>query len=465
MSKAAKELEAQRLDLKRRWWWLDPAHQKAKCPAALAWETLRRTQSYPALWRKAVRERGAFLGNKDALNRGKEMLRLMHLFQQARGGVGELCCKYLTTEFDPDQTWLELDKRQQLTAQGYLFDDSGAVKFSEAWTLPRQDYSEPPSDAVRVGICELARDGDGKLSVSKRIRGWESLGGIAGTEFFKRLNPGRYLICNFDIRRSREQLSQAWDAKMKDWLGGPPSEADANKPIAVRELPPRGRPKEPPEHWTPDPDSGGSRPKPKEVHLLPSDDPALVILLLPAKYNRAVFRSVFQGQLKREQRDKWLPRCVEFWKTLTHTDERYLLNPDGSKRSVQDVTRRFSPELHLPKETKRGKSGARKNLWLGLAACDVVRMGASLFEKSQPVDFLLVNMGASAVASKDAYNVRRKRSCHQLRNHQDAAEAYLNELDASLGRLDKNLAHWLQQNARLAHVLSLAGDLPLTSKE
>ncbi len=203
------------------------------------------------------------------------------------------------TGFDPEKTWLELDEHQRLTARGYSIQGTEAVKFSEAWTLPRQDYLEPPSGAVRVGICELARGGDGKVSVSKRIRGCESLGCIAGTEFFQRLNPGRYLICCFDIRCSREELSQAWDVKMNDWLGVPSPKAGPNEPIAVGDFAQIGKPKKPTERWTPDP-FARKRPDRDEVHVLPSNDPALVILLVPEKYNRAVFRSVCKRRLKSE---------------------------------------------------------------------------------------------------------------------------------------------------------------------
>ena len=428
-TKAAKALEAQRRDFMRRCWWLDSTHANAKCPAALAWETLRRTKFYPALWRKAVRERAAFLGKNGTPDPEKEKFRLMHLATQARVAVGQLCWGYLMNGFDPEKTWLELAEWQRLTAQGHLIDGTEAVKANNAWTRPRQDYSEPPLGAVSVGFCDLAKDSKGKVSVSKPSRGSEPLAIITETKLFQRLNPGRYLICCFDIRQSREGLLQAWTSEMTRWLG-PPWE-DGNYVLA----------RQPTEHWTPDL-TNRQRPMPGEVRLLPSNDPAFVILLLPATYNRDMFRSVFQGKLKKEQRDKWLPACAKFWKTLTVTIERFPRNPDGTKRIECDpsgqvirekvVKHRFDPKVHLPPKQKRGKSGARRNLWLGLAACDVVSAKEPL-GKSSPSACVLRESCESYAA---------------LFNHRQTAKSYLNELDESFGRLDQNLAHRLRENRR-----------------
>ena len=72
-----------------------------------------------------------------------------------------------------------------------------------------------------VGICEINRDGAGKLVISKYIRGCEQLRHVVNTELFQRLELttlGQYFFAYFDTRLGRETLLAAWCEKVIRWL-------------------------------------------------------------------------------------------------------------------------------------------------------------------------------------------------------------------------------------------------------
>ena len=87
--------------------------------------------------------------------------------------------------------------------------------------LPR--YVLPNPTSVFVGICEINRDTNGRLSV-KEIKGFERLTGVRSTEFFQTLDPptpGKFLSASFDTRLGRDLLLKVADECMNprfQWL-------------------------------------------------------------------------------------------------------------------------------------------------------------------------------------------------------------------------------------------------------
>ena len=98
----ASELERKRF--LKQWWWLDPAHSGEKCEAALAWETVRRTRSYPALWRKFKKETVPLLQHQGKPTQAGAFQH-MHLAQRSRQALGEPYFDLIMKGFNPDLTW------------------------------------------------------------------------------------------------------------------------------------------------------------------------------------------------------------------------------------------------------------------------------------------------------------------------------------------------------------------------
>lgn len=401
------------------WWWFDEANARhKKCDAALAWETARRTKSYQALWRKAERERNAFLGNAKAAKCGDgEQFRLMHLFQRERQAIPEPHFRFLMNGFDDKLTWLELSESQQVEVQQA--------------SLPRQRATS--GGGVSVGLYELGHDAAGKLRVSKLIRGGGVVRCAEGTDFFRqmKLPPGQYLFASFDTCVSPEQLMQEFDRQMECGLVWCP----------VAGLPdPRAR-------------SAEDSDKPR---VIPSADPPFAILILSARNNRERFRSAFSSQLKGPQMKRWHQVCVTYWKTVMIEVEVTERNTEGCSNldsrgfpvRRKELRPLFNPTVHLPPKAKAKRPATRADSWLGLAAYDVVLNGGSLFDNSVEVKFLLPL--CEKLDTKVAHHIRRKMGCHELRNHARSAEKRVKELDDLFGRLDKTLAHWIGKNRNLA---------------
>ena len=81
------------------WWWFDSAHAALKCDAALAWETVRRTRSYRALWRKFKKETVPLLRHQEKPTLARAFQHL-HFFQRAREAIGHPYFDYLMKGFD-----------------------------------------------------------------------------------------------------------------------------------------------------------------------------------------------------------------------------------------------------------------------------------------------------------------------------------------------------------------------------
>src|SRR5690349_15851312 len=107
------QTDDQPAECQKRWWWFDQRHKGDKCEAALAWETIRRTKSYRALWRKFKQD---FL---PLLEQAGE-LQGTHLLQRTREAVGQPYFDFIIQGFDPGRTWLDLEEWQRLRAQGYI---------------------------------------------------------------------------------------------------------------------------------------------------------------------------------------------------------------------------------------------------------------------------------------------------------------------------------------------------------
>lgn len=398
-------------DLLKSWWWFEAANANERCEAALAWETIRRTIAYPALWRRWSKERSAFDGVKTKSSFA-EFFKKAYLFGQVKDAIGEEYFKLLWNGFDPSLNWLELSQAQRLDARGFNVHGNETVKLGTELTLPRQASPDPYS--VLVGVCEIDRDGNGRSSV-KEIRGHaSSLHGIEDANFFKSLIPGRYLCATFDTRLGRDELLNALEGMMHLWL----------RWLAL----PKQKP--PLDYHVPS----------QEVHIIPTSQPAYAVCLLPATYHPLAFRAAFHTQLKAVQSTQWHRRCVDYWKTLTFPNLELKMHPNGTLDVesgclvYETITRHFfRPELHLPPTTKPTKSSRRKNPWLGLAANDAVREGQSL-EKYNPLSDVLL---------------RHCKTSQELRNSQRSAMKRLQELDKYLGRLDKLLSYWIQKNTAL----------------
>ena len=218
----ARELEQRRF--LKQWWWFDAAQAGEKYEAALAWETIRRTRSYQALWRKYKKETVPLL-HQEGKSTLAGAMQQMHFFQQARAALGNLYFDYLMKGFNPDLTWLELEEWQRLTARGFILGENYALKANKEYLLPRQEADQP---TLSVGIVRLHRDGSGDLRFDQNRSVGPAIQNVEGTELFSglRLNtPGEYAFVYFDTCGSREALLEAFDAEMQRWLGTalPPS--------------------------------------------------------------------------------------------------------------------------------------------------------------------------------------------------------------------------------------------------
>jgi hypothetical protein len=398
-------------DLLKTWWWFDPANANERCEAALAWETIRRTIAYPALWRKWSKERSAFDGVKTKPSFA-EFFKKAYLFGQAKDAIGEEYFKLLWNGFDPCLHWLELSQAQRLDARGFIAAGNKAWKFGTELTLPRQTPPDPYS--VLVGVCEIHRDGSGRSSV-KEIHGHaSSLNGVEDADFFKSLAPGRYLCATFDTRLGRDELLKVLEGWMHLWLCWLAS--------------PKQKP--PLDYHVPS----------HEVHIIPTSQPAYAICLLPATYHPLAFRAAFHTQFKPVKSTQWHRLCVDYWKTLTFPSLEIRMHPNGTPDVeggclvYETITRYFfRPEEHLPPASKPTKSSRRKNPWIGLAANDAVKAGQPLGKNDPLSGFLL----------------RHCKNCQELRNSQRSVMKRLQELDKHLGRLDKLLSYWIQKNTAL----------------
>lgn len=450
MTPAMSSLETKRF--LRRWWWFDPAQVSEKCEASLAWETVRRTRSYSALWRKFSKETVPLLQHPGTPTLAGAFQH-SHLFQRSREALGQPYFDFMMKGFDPALTWLELEQWQRLTARGFLIGEGVALKVNQEYVLPRQVAEKP---CVSVGIVRLARNDSGHLRLIRDRPTAQAVGNVENTDFFRDLPfdaPGQCVCVIFDTRGGRDALLDSFDAAMRQWLGPPPvpgEKMDAdywagvskeNERLAVRWNPEDGAAVE---FWTPEIHESNVRVKASEQALIPSDDPPLAIFMVSARHNPATVRAAFHTQLKSFK--KWHPQCVAFWKTLTVTYPQLPKNQDGTDRLEVDesgkiiyeqVTRNvFDPRNDLPSPVKPKRSARRKNPWLGLAANDVVTTGLPLGKRTAEGAFLLDHTT----------------SCDALHNAQRSAETWLKELDETAGRLDKNLAHWNDQSAELASI-------------
>ncbi len=437
----------------RSWWWFDPAQVSEKCEASLAWETVRRTRSYPALWRKFSKETVPLLQHEGTPTLAGAFQH-SHLFQRSREALGQPYFDFMMKGFHPNLNWLELEQWQRLTARGILVGEGVALKVNEEYVLPRQVAEKP---CVSVGMVRLVRDASGQVKLVRDRPTAHALGQIEDTEMFRGLplaTPGQCVCVIFDTRGGRDALLESFDAAMLRWLGTRPpvsgQKMDAlywarvakdNARLAVRWNPDDGTPVE---FWTPEFRDANVRVKASEQALIPSDDPPRAIFMVSARHNPATVRAAFHTQLKSFK--KWHPQCVAFWETLTIETTRFPRNPDGTDRIEIDergfpirekvVRNVFNPKRDLPSPVKPKRSARRKDPWLGLAARDVVTAGRPLGKNTPEGVFLL---GHSP-------------NYHALHNAQRSAETWLKELDETAGRLDKNLAHWNDQSAELAAI-------------
>ncbi len=408
-------------------WWFSEANREEKCDASLAWETLRRTKSYPAMWRKCHRERAAFTGDPKK-PRGIEILRLLNLFACVKEATSELCFKFVLDGLDPNLSWLELTDKQRLTFKGVAFGEGKPTRVNPAPLLPRQ--SVMPVFAVSIDLCELGRDSAGQMVILKPMR--TELQHVMRCPFFRELDldPGRYLCVYFDTTLTRDTLLAALEAE--------------------------------PQLWTPDPDSGSSRLKSGVVHVIPSDTPPIAIFIVPATSDAIRLRAAFCTKLKVTQRKKWHPRCIAHWKSLQIIDQIPRLRPDGTIEIDENglpvretiIRNLFNPEMDLPSARKATKSAGRADPWLGLAANDIVHQGKSLFRSSEAECLLTHCKGRrpNRRFKTDNKDYRRRRQDRQdrryeLRNHQKSAEKRLKELDRIFGRLDKKLDQCIKTNS------------------
>ncbi len=450
----------------KEWWWLTPNHTSEKCESALAWETARRTKSYPPLWRKWHEQILPIFSDPTRRDLG-DMMRKWHLLQTARQVIPEPYMNLFRMNFDPKSHWLELSDNQRWSARGYTIHNGTPIKLADELLLPRQTSLQPNS--VAVGICEIDRNSNGHLLV-KPIRDGDVLEQVQNAEWFQRLQfpntltfPARFLYAHFDTRQSRNVLLDAWDQQMIEWLGLPKIEdaseydwkkiAAAKNSFAVLWNPGT---REPQDFWTPDANTKTltSRPKQHEIHVVPSNVLPFAILLVPATHSPVTFRAAFHTQLKKARFDKWFPSCVAHWKTQTveipiashNADGGFKRNAKGFQVYEKIVRFLFDPKEHLPQKQKTAKSARRVNPWLGLAANDVVCRGQSLLKKTPATDFLCKFCAAGN--SAEPFAIRRRKSSYELRNHQRSAKERLDELDNLFGNLDKALDDCLDENTK-----------------
>jgi hypothetical protein len=435
MTLAADELQQRRF--LARWWWLDPARAKEKCEAALAWETVRRTSFYPALWRTFSAKALPIItgGGKPSL---AGALRRMHMIQAARGVAGHPYFDFLMSSFNPELTWLELDEAQRLKAQGFVLGATEALKVNSDYLLPRQKADSP---AVGFAVVELDLDDAGNVVVPKQVTHGFPLSRVAPLDFFRRLAllPGRYVAVIFDTRGARDALLEAFDRELQRWVGNWREGMKGSGRFAILW---NGEDHTAVEYWAPQVDLAGFRAKRDEVALIPSDDPGSAILLVSAKHDPAAVRASFHTHLKTGVFQKWHSRCVEYWKTLKIESSEVVRNPDGTipadekglpvRRPVLRYL--FNPGRDLPPKRKGVRSARRADLWFGLAANDVVGGGIALGKTSAEGVFLYARCESYAA----------------MRNHQRSAAARLQELEEAAGPLQEALERQCQTNSTLA---------------
>jgi hypothetical protein len=366
---------------------------------------------------------------------------LWHLFALAKQATSEQFFKLIINGFDPNSTWMELNKQQRDMAKGNITHQEETIQTNAGLALPN------PTLKMSVHLCGLDRNRAGQLFVRElqiesgkllKIHSGEHLKSVKQFQFFQNLNlatPGKYIYIYFDPRFSRETLLSA--------LG------------------------EQEQFWESDPDSGASRLKSEDVHVIPSNEPPFAILIAPVSRNLTKLAAAFHTQLKAARRAVWFPKCVEHWKTLKVECQQARRNPDGSFQQNQDgfpiletISRPlFKPKEHLKRKTSTGKFSARR--WLALATLDMKQEKKSLFKRTPETNLLI-----SQCRAWRAYNERsaklgkriipeerkaRRASCHELRKCQTHASKQLATLDKTHGRLDKNFSHWVKQNSKLDH--------------
>src|ERR1019366_5250390 len=86
--------------MQQKWWWFDKVNVGRECEAALAWETLRRTTSYGALWRKRARVAGKSSTEHTQPSRALS-LQAMQFFQRSRQAIGQPYFDFLMHGFNP----------------------------------------------------------------------------------------------------------------------------------------------------------------------------------------------------------------------------------------------------------------------------------------------------------------------------------------------------------------------------
>ena len=431
------EIELQQRRFLARWWWLCEDHAKDKCEAALAWETLRRTRFYPELWQTFARQTAPLL--RDAAKPSLAgVFQQGHLIQTAREAVGQPYFDFLMGGFDPGLTWLELEKGQRLRARGFVLGEREVLKVNGEYLLPRQQADLP---AVGFSVVELGRDKAGHVVVSKQICHEYPFDRLGHLDFFRGLplQPGRYVSVLFDTRGARDALLEAFDGALRRWVGDWRAAMKDSGRFGILW---GGEDRKPVEFWAPEFGSEIVRAKRNEMALIPSDDPGSAILLVSARHNPETLRASFHTHLKMARFKVWHSRCVEYWKTVTVETLELVRNPDGTTagdengRPLRRPVRRhvFHPERDLPPKAKAVRSARRADLWLGLAADDVVAAGLALGKGSAEGAFL--------------YGLCKDYAA--LKNPQRSAALRLRELDQGAEALREALARQSEENARLA---------------
>jgi hypothetical protein len=415
--------------MQQKWWWFDNVNDGEKSEAALAWETLRRTTSYGALWRK--RARVAVKPSNEHTQPSRALsLQAMQFFQRSRQAIGQPYFDFLMHNYNPTLSWLQLPLEQRLTAKGYVVGEQIALKAARELVLPRQ--TSAAAFAASIRLCEISRNSAKQFFVSKLIHGGEDLKQVTPSKFFQKLRlrktPAQYLYVYFDTRLGREPVLAAIKAEQQ--------------------------------FWTTDPAAGSTRLKKDQVWVIPSNEPPFAIFLAPASCDKERLLAALHTQLKAPQRQEWFPRCVDHWKTCTVADTELVRKPDGTiqadsrglplrRRVIRPL---FDPEKHSPSKETPHKSATRTNLLLGLAANDVVRQKHSLSKTNPDVIYLQkqTESWASETSTKMPSWHRLRKSLSELRNHQRSAKRRLMELDTQMGRLDKKLDRCIEQSTELA---------------
>lgn len=411
--------------LANRWWWFEPTHAAEKSEAALAWETCRRTKACRALWHKCRREAAIFQSQTSTEAEG---YRLMDLFQRIKQAAPEPFFSFLMHNFDPALDWLQLSEEQRMMAKGCVIGEKEILRTNPEHTLPRQTASDP--DILTLGLCQIVKSSAGGLTVRKTDPGWQNVATATQLQNLKQLQalqpetPARYLYVYFDTRVCSKTLLDALGREEQFWK---------------------------PEHDL------QFRLKSSRVHVIPSEQPPFAIFLTPATCDLPYLRAAFHTQLKQPRRRGWLHQCVKHWNTLSVTVPELVRDPDGMvlldakgfpvRRTVCRPL--FDPKKHLEQKGIPTKSARRVDLWLGLAADDLAR-GQGLGAKALLVGRLIEQTKRWPELQNVPADCRRKKCLQELRNHQKSARSRLNEIDISVGRLDKALGDKLKKSAMLA---------------